>query len=220
MTPEPQVSDGDLLRAMIAGDEQGFVALYRRWQRGLYRYALQMTGNRSFAEEITQEVFMTLIRDARAFDPARGTLRGFLYGICRNHVLRLVCAESPYLGLPENSSEGKNGFAEPAASTDLFRDLAEAENVARVRRAVLTLPPHHREAVVLCDLHEMSYEQAAAVLGCPVGTVRSRLHRARELLLTKLRRVAAAPPAWRAGDVKKTKVTDELSNFQDNCPRD
>ncbi|HEY6290308.1 MAG TPA: sigma-70 family RNA polymerase sigma factor [Terriglobia bacterium] len=195
MTPEPQASDGDLLRSMIAGDEHAFVALYRRRQGAIYRFALQMTGNPGLAEEITQEVFMTLIREMKAFDPARGTLGGFLYGICRNHVLRYVAEESPYVGFPETSSEGGNGFTEPAALSDLLSDLAEAETVERVRRAVLTLPPHHREAVVLCDLHEMSYEQAAGVLGCPVGTVRSRLHRARELLLAKLKRVAAAPTA-------------------------
>jgi len=174
---------------MIAGDEQAFVALYRRRQGSIYRFALQMTGNPSFAEEITQEVFMALIRDLKAFDPARGALGAFLYGICRNYVLRYVAEESPYVGLPETASEGTS---EPAALSDLLSDLAEAETVERVRRAVLTLPPHHREAVVLCDLHELSYEDAAGVMGCPVGTVRSRLHRARELLFAKLKRLATA----------------------------
>jgi len=176
---------------MMAGDEQAFVALYRRRQGPIYRYALQMTGNPGFAEEITQEVFMALIRDLKAFDPSRGTLGAYLYGICRNYVLRYVAEESPYVGLPE--PEGGNGFTEPTAFSDLLSDLAEAETVERVRRAVLTLPPHHREAVVLCDLHEMSYEDAAQVLRCPVGTVRSRLHRARELLFTKLKRVSSVP---------------------------
>ena len=218
MTFEPQASDDDLLRGMVAGDEQAFTALYRRWQGALYRFALQMTGNAGLAAEITQEAFMTVIREAKAFDPARGSLGGFLYGICRNHVLRYLAQESAYVGLPKPSAEGGSGLLEPADRSDLLAELAEAETVERVRKAVLSLPAHHREAVVLCDLNEMSYEQAAAVLGCPVGTVRSRLHRARELLLAKLTRHAGASRAWQTEPSRKAK--HELSNVPDNCPRD
>ena len=187
MRLEDQASDADLSRDMIAGDEQAFVAIYRRLQGPLYRFALQMTGSASLAEEIVQEAFMTLIRQAASFDAKRGTLQAYLYGICRNHVLRCVAQESPYVGMPEASSEGGNGFSELVDPSDLLASFAAVESIERVRRAVLTLPRSYREVVVLCDLHEMAYEQAASVLGCPIGTVRSRLHRARELLLAKLR---------------------------------
>jgi RNA polymerase sigma-70 factor (ECF subfamily) len=66
-------------------------------------------------------------------------------------------------------------------------DLVRSENIERVRQAVLSLPADYREAVVLCELQEFSYEEAAHVLGCPVGTIRSRLHRARTMLADKLR---------------------------------
>jgi RNA polymerase sigma-70 factor, ECF subfamily len=188
---ERQASDGDLLKGMIAGDEQAFTELYRRWQGPLYRFALQMTGNAGLSEEIVQDVFMTLIRTARNYDASRGPLRGFLYGICRNHVLRCVATESPYLGLADAAEDDGHGFAELANSSNLLADLAAAQAVRQVRRAVLSLPATYREAVVLCDLHEMTYEQAAVVLKCPVGTVRSRLHRARDLLLAKMRNLAA-----------------------------
>jgi RNA polymerase sigma-70 factor (ECF subfamily) len=187
MRLEDQASNADLLRDMIAGDEQAFVSIYGRLQGPLYRFALQMTGSASLAEEIVQEVFMTLIRQAKSFDANRGTLQAYLYGICRNHVLRCVAQESPYVPMPDAGSEGGNGFAELVDPSDLLASFAEAENVELVRKAVLTLPPSYREVVVLCDLHEMAYEQAATVLGCPIGTVRSRLHRARDLLLAKLR---------------------------------
>ncbi len=187
MRLENQASDADLLRDMIAGDEQAFVAIYRRLQGPLYRFALQMTGSASLAEEVVQEGFMTLIRQAKSFDAKRGTLQAYLYGICRNHILRCVAQESPYVGMPEVGAEGGNGFSELVDPSDLLTSLAAAENIERVRRAVLTLPPSYREVVVLCDLHEMAYEHAARVLGCPIGTVRSRLHRARDLLLAKLR---------------------------------
>lgn len=187
---ENQASDGDLLRRMVAGDEEAFISVYRRLQGPLYRFALQMTGNASLAEEIVQETFMTLIRQATSFDAKRGTLRAYLYGICRNHVLRCVAQESPYVGMPDGSSEGGNGFIEAVDPSDLLASFTTAESIERVRRAVLSLPSSYREVVVLCDLQEMPYEQAAEVLGCPIGTVRSRLHRARDLLLAKLRHCA------------------------------
>jgi len=205
MALERQISDGDLLRGMIAGDEQAFTELYRRWQGPLYRFALQMTGNAGLSEEIVQEAFMTLLRSARTYDAARGPVRGFLYGICRNHVMRSVATESPYLGLSDTPEDG-HGFADLVTSSNLFADLVTAQTVRQVRRAILSLPATYREAVVLCDLHELTYEDAAAVLKCPIGTVRSRLHRARDLLLAKLRnlaiqnpRVAAAAPSESEG---------------------
>jgi RNA polymerase sigma-70 factor (ECF subfamily) len=212
MVIESQPSDGELLRGMIAGDERAFVTLYRRWQGGLYRFALQMTGNSGVAEEITQEVFLTLMRQPKIFDPSRGPLQGFLFGVCRNFIMRRIAEESRYVGMTPSLEDG-NGSLEPAAASDLLADLAQAETVERVRKAVLALPPHHRETVVLCDLNEMSYEQAAVVLGCPVGTVRSRLHRARELLLIKWKRSEAASPAPRVVSHAKPRVAHELSNF-------
>jgi len=188
MEPNTDASDRDLLRDTVAGDGRALTALYRRWQGRIYRFALQMTGNAGHAEEVTQETFVTLIREAGLFDSSRGTLGAFLYGICRNHVRRYFETESSYVGFPETPPEGGNGFAEPSGPLDLFEDLAVTQTVDRVRAAVLTLPLRYREAVVLCDLHEMTYEQAADVLHCAVGTLRSRLHRARGLLLAKLQR--------------------------------
>jgi RNA polymerase sigma-70 factor, ECF subfamily len=183
-----QASDADLLLGVTEGDEEAFVALYRRWQGPLYRFALQMTGNGGFAEEIVQETFATLVRAAKAFHPARGTPGSFLYGVCRNHVLRHAAAENPYVASLDPQKDGVNGHGEPAVPGEMLGEITSAETVRQVRRAVLSLPAAYREAVVLCDLHEMSYEQAAGILGCPKGTVRSRLHRGREMLLDKMRR--------------------------------
>src|ERR1700683_3358822 len=82
------IDDGLLLRRMMAGDEDSFTFLYRRRHPAIYRFALHMSGNVALAEDVTQEVFMTLLRDAKKFDPARGTLSGFLFGIARNHLRR------------------------------------------------------------------------------------------------------------------------------------
>lgn len=175
-TAEPQ--DEDLLRAMLDGDEQAFTALYRRRQAGLFRFALQMSGSAVVAEDVTQEVFLTLIRDGRGYDPRRGSLCAYLFGIARNKVLRSF----------ERESRVEEAASEPASPDGgPLEELTRGESIRAVRDAVLALPAHYRETVVLCDLHEMPYEQAAQVLGCAVGTVRSRLHRGRELLAGKLR---------------------------------
>ena len=175
-TAEPQ--DEELLLALLGGDEQAFTALYRRRQAGLFRFALQMSGSAVVAEDVTQEVFLTLIRDGRAYDSRRGSVGAYLYGIARNKVLRSLERESR---VAETAAE----LASPGSSP--LEELTRGESIRAVRDAVLALPAHYRETVVLCDLHEMPYEQAAQVLGCAVGTVRSRLHRARELLAGKLR---------------------------------
>jgi RNA polymerase sigma-70 factor, ECF subfamily len=196
------IDDGLLLRRMMAGDEDSFTFLYRRRHPAIYRFALHMSGNVAVAEDVTQEVFMTLIRDAKKFDPARGTLSGFLFGIARNHLRRRWEQDRHSTALPNDADEldtllaacagsGKgshsngngNGRGPFLVSRDEFASL---ETVGRVRQAIGTLPQNYREAVILCELQEMSYEEAASALNCPVGTVRSRLHRARALLAEKL----------------------------------
>ncbi len=163
---------------MAAGDEGAFVALYRRRQGGVYRFALHMSGSESTAEDVTQEVFLTLIRDAGRFDARRGSVAAFLYGIARNFVLRWLDREPPRPAAEEDER--------PTAESGPLDLLTKAETIESVRSAVVSLPLHYREVVVLCELQEMDYAQAAAALGCAVGTVRSRLHRARGILAERL----------------------------------
>lgn len=180
MSEPTETTDADLLRQAQKGDDESFAALYRRRQGCVYRFALQMSGRRSVAEEVTQEVFLTMIREAGRFDPRRGPLLAYLYGIARNHVLRCLERDRPYVPIEEEPDS-----APWTAPEDTLGNLTRGETIESVRQAVLALPPNFREVVVLCDLHEMSYVDAAAALDCAVGTVRSRLHRARGMLLEK-----------------------------------
>ena len=180
----PVKDDQELLNLILGGDEEAFTTLYRRRHIAVYRFALQMTGSADISEDVTQEVFMTLVEQANRFDPARGSLPSFLYGIARNMILRRLEKDGPRQ--PENETE------EVAAADDLFDDLTRRETIEWVRRAVLSLPAAYREAVVLCDLQDVSYHDAALALDCPVGTVRSRLNRGRSMLAHKLGRVATA----------------------------
>jgi RNA polymerase sigma-70 factor (ECF subfamily) len=175
-------SDETLLARMLDGDEQAFVALYRRRQGSVYRFALHMTNSVAAAQDIAQEVFLALLETGHRFDGSRGSLLSFLYGIARNHALRRI--ERSWRLEPIPLIEDQPG------SEDLLNDVMRRETVEQVRQAVVSLPPMYREAVVLCYLENLSYEEAAAVLGCPVGTVRSRLSRGRVILAQKLIRHA------------------------------
>jgi RNA polymerase sigma-70 factor, ECF subfamily len=181
-------TDAELLRLMLRGDEDAFTALYRRRQGGVYRFALQMSGSEALAEDVVQEVFMVLMRDGGNFDPTRGSLSAYLYGIARNHVLRAFERERSLVPLETDADESNDAPHENlVAHFDPLGDLTRGEMVEKLRQAVLALPAHYREALVLCELHELSYADAAVALGCAVGTVRSRLHRARAMLAEKMR---------------------------------
>jgi RNA polymerase sigma-70 factor (ECF subfamily) len=193
MTPEHGESDDELLMGLRSGDEQAFLALYRRRQGGIYRFALHMSGSAALAEDVTQEVFLALIRDASGYDPARGTLSGYLFGIARKLLLRSL--ERGKGDVPIDADAGEDRAPELAVSDDPLAELTRRERVDALRRAVVTLPPRYREVVILCDLEEVDYVDAAAALGCPVGTVRSRLHRARALLLEKLTQARGPRPS-------------------------
>ena len=180
-------SDDELLRLIMAGDEAAYTALYRRRSTGVYRFAIQMSGSEAIAEDVTQEVFLAVMSDATRFDSTRGSLSSYLYGIARNHVLRRLERDRPFVQIAEDAGEGGIEHQEAWVAVDNPHDeLQRSEMIGRLRQAVLALPEHYREVVVLCDLHEMSYVEAANALGCAIGTVRSRLHRARALLLGKL----------------------------------
>lgn len=192
----PSFSDEELLRLIIAGDEDAFTALYRRRQGGVYRFALHMSGSESIAEDVTQEVFIVLMREAASYDAGRGSLSAYLYGIARNHVLRRLRRDRLYVPIAGDPADAEEMIPEQLiAGNDPLGDLTRSETIESVRQAVLALPPHYREVVVLCDLQEMSYVDAADVLGCALGTVRSRLHRARALLIDKLRAANVNRPA-------------------------
>lgn len=208
MTQKTDMADDRLLRRMLAGDEDAFADLYQRRHPAIYRFALHMCGNPAMAEDVTQEVFMALIREPGRFDPTRGSLSAFLFGIARNHLRKRWDQERRLVPITDDSDEldhlstsaaAGNGNARAIAHS-FSEELESLDTVGRVRRAISTLPENYREVVVLCELEEMSYEEAASALGCPVGTVRSRLHRARTILLDKLRDARAVHRAPAVGE--------------------
>ena len=192
-------TDEQLLAVALTGDEDAFTALYRRRQGPVYRFALHMSGSPQVAEEVTQEVFLFLLQRGRDFDPARGAVGAYLFGVARNYVRRAM--EKNYSEAATTSPVEED---DPFLVTDFdpLEDMARNQTSKAVWKAVLSLPEHYREVVVLCDLQELSYADAAAALGCALGTIRSRLHRAHEMLVKKLQRSAPTLVGF-AGDAAR-----------------
>jgi RNA polymerase sigma-70 factor, ECF subfamily len=187
--------DEELLKRSAKGDEEAFTILYRRHADVLYRFAFRMTGSSWGAEEIVQDVFMTLVREPGKYDVERGTLPAFLFGITRNKIMKHNERLPREISLVERQEDGDGGVTLRDSFTPAMW-AEQRERLEKVRAAVMELPIEFRETVVLCELEEMSYEQAARMLDCPIGTIRSRLHRGRALLLAKLEMLRDAPRRW------------------------
>jgi RNA polymerase sigma-70 factor, ECF subfamily len=192
-------SDAELLDLALAGQEGAFLLLYEKLKVNIFRYAFFMTGSKSTAEEVTQEVFLSLIREGRRYEPGRGEVTAFALGIARNVVRRIERRERPYLPISVTSAlvgEALTALREgsPADSDALPGQLIRNELVDKLHAALSSLPDHYRQVVILCDLCELSYADAASQLKCAVGTIRSRLNRAHALLAQKLKPLKGPQP--------------------------
>jgi RNA polymerase sigma-70 factor (ECF subfamily) len=182
-------SDAALAGAIRRGDEEAFARLYTAYRGPIFRYALNMCGAGA-AEDVVQETFLALLRGDR-FDAGRGTLAGYLFGIARRHILKRLAVTRL-----EATADGDRVIEATAPDEPSpFDDLSRTEAVEAVRAAIRSLPPVYREIITLCELEELDYAAAAGVVECPVGTVRSRLHRAKALLSAKLARDRTWRPA-------------------------
>ena len=179
-----ELSDAELHRAALAGSGEAMAAIYRRHGGLVYRFTLQMSRNETVAEEITQEVFLALLTQMDRFDAGKGALSTWLCGIARRQLWKhLERNDSAVLFDLDDEGAAELGSPNDGPAEVLLR----SEAVAAVRAGMNELPPVLREVVILCALEEMSYEEAAQVLNVPVGTVRSRLHRAKARLADLLR---------------------------------
>ncbi len=173
-----EISDALLVQRVRKGSEEAWTALYQRHRVAVFRFALHMSGSREIADEAVQDTFITFLDRLAEFQEDRGAPIAFLIGIARFKVLRILRQRKqtiPLNEVPERPFEG-----------DALTDLTREESRYALQRAIAALPESYREAVVLCDLRELSYEDAAKVMECPVGTVRSRLHRARQMLIERM----------------------------------
>lgn len=194
-----QTSDAELLRWMLAGNAAAFAQIYQRWQATIYRFALRLSGSVALAEDVTQEVFLALMRDGGQYT-GRGSFVAYLLTIARHSVWRRLQRERRFTAW-ETVEDSDDALLrdDSCDAADPLADLMRNELTCAVRMAVQSLPLHYREVVLLCHLHELSYAEAAEVIGCEIGTVCSRLYRARALLAKSL---AAWKPEAVAASVK------------------
>jgi RNA polymerase sigma-70 factor, ECF subfamily len=199
MTDRPEKpSDAELLKLSMSGDEGAFLQLYNRLKTPVFRYAFYMCGSQSSAEEVIQEVFVSLLKNGSRYKPAEGDLAAFVFGIARNLIRRLRKRERQMEELPGDEALDKTSFRRLVAedpSAQLIRD----QRIERIRSAIASLPDHYRHVIVMCDLCELTYAQAASRLDCAVGTVRSRLNRGHALLAQKLKQTKDSQPELRSG---------------------
>lgn len=181
---EGDLSDEKLQKAALAGSGDAMAALYQRHGGLVFRFTLGMSKNRALAEEITQEVFLALLTQIGRFDAGRGTLSTWLCGIARRQLWKhLGRYDATMISELDEKSAAESTSPDDGPAELLLRQ----EAIAAVRAGMEELPPVLREVVILCALEEMSYEEAAHALAVPVGTVRSRLHRAKTRLAGLLR---------------------------------
>lgn len=174
-------SDDDLIAAAMDGDRDAFATLYQRHHLGVYRFARAMTGSATAAEDVTQEVFLAFMQGLERYEYGRGSVSTYLYGIARNVSRQRLRRELRHVG---QDNHGAAEVEDPG--NDPAETAIRLESAARLRRHIGGLSSRYREVLILCDLQELSYEAAAKVLGTRVGTVRSRLHRARQMLTERL----------------------------------
>ncbi|MFC0132268.1 RNA polymerase subunit sigma-70 [Massilia eurypsychrophila] len=193
MTPAHAPADTELLRKMRAGEASAFESLYLRHQGPLFRFALLRSGSADTAADVVQEVFMGLLTASFTFDPTRGVLQNFLFGVARNLVMKHELTRRRLAALPSADDDGDDDAVEIAseAAEPLARMLG-AELADDVRRALSMLAPHCRDVVILYEMHDLSYQEIADICRLDIGTVRSRLSRGRAALA---KRLAAHRPA-------------------------
>lgn len=188
--------DAELLRQVHAGRADAFTALYRRHQGPLYRYALMRCGSGDTAADVVQEAFMGLLTGRLQFDPLRGQLQHFLFGVARKLILKAEEGRGRHAALPEPEADEGAELELPSEDAEPLERLLGNEAAEEVRRALALLPPHYRDVVILFELHELSYLEIATVCQVDIGTMRSRLSRGRAALAKRLRAhaPAARPP--------------------------
>jgi RNA polymerase sigma-70 factor (ECF subfamily) len=151
-------------------NDAGFQTVFDEHKDAVYRFAWRLTGSTAAAEDITQDVFLSLLRHPDRYDSSRGPLRSFLFGVTRNLALKHWRKEHRWEELDDDQFCATPG--DPAGG-----DIAEI-----VGAAVRLLPPLQREALILAEYEEMSLEEIACAVESEVGTVKARLHRARQNL--------------------------------------
>jgi RNA polymerase sigma-70 factor, ECF subfamily len=188
-------TDAELIECLRARDraraDAALGEIYRRHSNAVYRFASMIASSSEIAGDAMQEAFIWFSGEgASRFDATRGSIASLLCGVARNHVLRMQSSDGRFL-LIEDDDELNAIIDNDHALPDEFAELDAREREAAMHEALASLPAEFREAIVLVEFEEYSYEEAAAIVGCPIGTIRSRLNRAKARLRDSLQELFA-----------------------------
>ena len=181
--------DDELVRRAQTGERDAFAEIYRRYHAVVYRFARMMSGSPAIGEDITQETFMVFLRDLQRYDPRCSRMSTYLYGVARNLTRSYLRQNRRFVRLEFTEAR------EPVLTSDSTSSLERSQERDLLRRIIADLPSRYREVVILCAIHGLSYAEVAAILGTPVGTVRSRLSRGRRAIANRLRELDRNPGA-------------------------
>jgi RNA polymerase sigma-70 factor (ECF subfamily) len=196
----PPAADADLVAAVAGGSEDALAALYDRHASGIHATALRLTSDRGVAEEVVQEVFLTLWNRAERFDPAVGSLSAWLGTIARHRAidrLRAAGRRPQLVALGRSEDEGSADAAleraaehraggDGPADGDPVAVLDAVEARAAINDAMATMPDPERAVILLAYRDDLSQSEIAGRLGWPLGTVKTRTRRALARLRTAL----------------------------------
>jgi RNA polymerase sigma-70 factor (ECF subfamily) len=177
-----RTTDEVLLKQAGEGDEAAFLELYRRHREPIYRFAYRLLGEVDIAEDVTHDCFLGLIRKPGNFRPERASLRTYLFAAARNLALKHFRSTGRETGLDDIAEE-----PQISPRHGPLRKLLDEELAAEVRRAIFSLPPLQREALILFEYQHLSLKEIVEITGADVGAVKGRLYRARERLKVLLR---------------------------------
>jgi RNA polymerase sigma-70 factor, ECF subfamily len=183
--------EANLIEQIAHGDEAAFGEVYHRYRNRIYGFSRRMTSNQTLAEDITHEVFLVLIENPKRYYAERGSLLTFLCAIARNLMLN-------HLRRKHHRDVGFEEFedfdaAEDAARGNPLSDLLNQELSARIEACIAALPPLQREAIILREFEELSYEEIGKITDTELSTVKARLHRARQNLAKQLAAFVDSP---------------------------
>jgi len=177
-----RTTDEALLTRAGEGDQAAFLELYDRHRQPIFRFAYRLLGEVDIAEDVTHDCFLSLIRKPQNFRPERASLRTYLFAAARNLALKYFRDAGRETGLDDMTEE-----PQLSSRQEPLRKLLDEELAAEVRRAVFSLSPLQREALVLFEYEGLSLNEIAEITGADVGAVKGRLYRARERLKSILR---------------------------------
>lgn len=192
----PPDADAELATRAARGDGAAFRALVGQYQRRVYAVAYRMLGDAQEAEDLTQDVFVALHGALKSFR-AESKLSTWIYRITRNHCLNRI----KYLNrrgrkqqMASSDAEGDDVIAQLKSDEPSPARLMEvAQDAKKLEAALLTLPAEQRLLVVLREVEQLSYDEMVEATGLPIGTIKSRLHRARGALIAALPELGGTP---------------------------